>query len=42
MLIKQKFLFSQDFFADDFDIKLTGNIDNLTLEVKTAVTGWTF
>jgi hypothetical protein len=42
MLIKQKFLFSQDFFADDFDRKLTGYSDNLTLEVKTAVAGWTF
>ena len=42
MLIKQKFLFYQDFFADDFDIKFTKYSDNLTLEVKTAVTGWTF
>ena len=36
------FLFSQNFFADDFDIKFTKYSDNLTLEVKTAATGWTF
>ena len=42
MLIKQKFLFSQDFFANDFNKKLTGHSDDLTVEVKTAVVGWTF
>jgi hypothetical protein len=42
MLIKQKFLFSQDLFAGDFGRKFTGHSDNLTIEVKTAVAGLTF
>jgi hypothetical protein len=42
MLIKQKFLFSQDFFANDFGSNFTEHSDNLTVELKTAMVGLTF